>query len=177
MNLKRIAVLGLLLGALGFAGATTAQAAPFHELSCIKGYEPAEGSMTECVPIQDATTPDDSVNGCWVNEDGIDVCARSGVVEDPMPTGVDETPVPAPMACTDVESDCVAKIYFDEPCTDPEACPEIMFSTSTPVSGEVKAYDAMTTTDNSGYLLTLGLITALLGAVAILLSRREFSKK
>jgi hypothetical protein len=175
MNLKKLAVMTMMLGALGFAGTTAAQAAPFHALSCAEGYEPADGSMTDCVAIDDTsatdetTAPDDTVNGCWVTEDGTDVCARTGLVQEPMPYSVDETPVPA-SDCSDANAPCL----YDA-CTDVEACPEIMMNKMddgiTPISANLPGKD------NSSYLIVLGLITAALGAVAIGLNRMEFGTK
>jgi hypothetical protein len=180
MNLKKLAVMTMLLGALGFAGTTAAQAAPFHTLSCAEGYEPADDSMTDCVAIEDitatdeTTAPDDTVDGCWVTEDGTDVCARTGVIEEPMPYGVDETPVPTP-ECSTAGPDVDSCIYIDSACTDVEACPEIMMNKMedgiTPISSILPGRD------NSSYLIVLGLITAALGAVAIGLNRMEFGTK
>ena len=171
MNLKKLAALTLLMSAICFTGATTAQAAPFHELSCITGYQPAEDSYTECVPIEDPTEPETAVDGCWITEDGTDVCARTGVVEEPMPIGIDETPVPI-ADCLDPELPCV-----DVGCTALEVCPEIMSSSGFVDDGSLKAYSNMSQKDNSDYLIVLGLITAVLGGVAIALNRREASKK
>jgi len=181
MNLKKFAVLITLLGALGFGGATAAQAEIV--LDCIDGYEAvysADGNSGKCVAIEDTTPADDSVNGRWVTEDGTDVCARTGVVEEPTPTEIDLTPTPLP-DCKDVP-DCVVMCPNDgsgcvDLCPDASNCDEIIPLNYSGLERDTELVSLTLQKDNSSYLIVLGLITAGLGALAIFLSRRETSKK
>lgn len=168
MNLKKLAVMATIIGGMAFTGATAANAESQIIVDCVEGYEAvynADQTSGSCEPI--ATTEDaTSVDGCWTNADGTDVCARTGVVQEPMPFSVDETPVPVDVNETPVPVTI---------CSEPADCPEIMMDKMG--DGPLRSIGLAQHSSNDSMLLILGLITAVLGAAAIVLNRMEFAKK
>jgi len=173
MNIKKLAVLGLVAGGLLFAGAQTATAADDTNV-CQDGYVlqyDDNGNANGCVvdvttydvtdTSGDVTTTDDS---CWVDDSGNNVCARTlgdRPVDEPTPTPM---PIDDGQICVDtseqsgIPSDCVPTpvMYFDNIAQ--TGAPEVRDLTSLTVTKK---------SDSSNSLMIMGILVGLAGAGAI----------
>lgn len=148
MKLKKISVLTLLAGGLFFASTPAVFAADPAPDSCDVTVS-SDGTETACAIPSD--TQVDPVGGCWVDDQGNDICAKSGIIQD---SPNDTDPV---LVCGTETTDGVA-------CTNP------MYNTMEDSDVDLLAADGMTLTSSSTGLLTgLGVISSLIGALVIAL--------
>ena len=195
MKFLRIATAVLFAGGLIGASASIASAedvTPQIIIDCVEGYEAVysdDGSSGNCVPI--ATTFDASDDGtCWTNADGVNACARGGVL------GSTEDPVPADSCydATDADGNFIANVcelsaYNTLPAdnngamndcstTDSTVCQDIMPT----VSDETLMFKNAagvggSSSNDSNTLAALGVLFGALGAFGIGLSNQKTAKK
>jgi hypothetical protein len=174
--------------------ASAADETPQIVIDCVQGYEAVysdDGSSGTCEPIAvtfDETTTDGT---CWTNEDGVNACARGGVL------GTTEDPVPASGCTTTTDADgneatlCMDQIAYttlpadntgdgtpvdcsstDVPCDvvmPMDADETLMFKNAAGLGGS--------SSTDSNTLALLGVLVAALGALGIGLSNQKTLKK
>lgn len=192
MKLIRIATAVLFAGGLIGASASMANAAPLKTTSCMVGYETVEtgdASVYDCVPIAVTFDQETTDGTCWTNEDGVNACARGGVLgstEDPVPASdcVDTTDVDGNVStmCTDMIADNTLPADNDGTPVDCSTldvpCDEVM-----PMVGDeslmYKNAVAMggSTSNDSNTLAALGVLFGALGAFGIGISNQKTAKK
>ena len=105
MKISRIAVSALFAAGLIAASASAGYAEDKVEISgdCVEGYMTVynEDGFVSCVIDPEVSiTEVKPIDSCWETEDGVNVCARGGMV--PMPATLDE---PVDGGCTIVEDE------------------------------------------------------------------------
>lgn len=178
MKISKIAIAALF--ALGFL---TTAATPSMATSCAVGYTAIEleDGTYSCEAEPQANVEDiKPIDSCWTTEDGVDVCARSGLA--PLPATNEDTPVDS--------ADC--SVTTDVDGVSSEVCNKaVPYETSTEEDGGVGYVDdapvdeslmyengvataaapADLTVSNS--VAIFGVLAGVLGAVAIAIKRRK----
>ena len=194
MKISKIAIAALF--AAGFitssAAAGFADEKPQIQIDCMEGYSAVyseDGSSGSCEEDAVAYITEEGdvdvkpIDSCWETEDGINVCARGGVV--PMPAETDETPI-APETCsvsTDEEGNeltaCYDAVPDDTPIEDGSIGGEdkgivvdetLMYQSGVAMSG------SGSDSSSSNALAAFGVLVAALGALGIGISRQKDAK-
>lgn len=196
MKLLRIATAVLFAGGLIGASASIASAedvTPQIIIDCVEGYEAVysdDGSSGNCVPIA-VTFDEETTDGtCWTNADGVNACARGGVL------GSTEDPVPA-SSCVDATDANGNDVTF--------SCPDAIAYNTLPQDSDGTAVDCSasdvpcevvmpmvgdeslmyknaagmggSSSNDSNTLAALGVLFGALGAFGIGLSNQKTAKK
>jgi hypothetical protein len=92
----------IVIAAMFAAGFLTVSATPGMATSCAEGYKSItlENGMYSCEAEELEVNVDDlkPIDSCWTTEDGLDVCARGGMV--PSPATVEDTPIDSDCSVT-----------------------------------------------------------------------------
>jgi len=189
MKLHKLAIAVLFAGGMIGASASMASAAPLKTTSCMEGYEAVEtddASVYDCVPIAvtfDETTTDGT---CWTNEDGVNACARGGVL------GSTEEPVPASGCTTTTDADgnestiCMDQVAYNtlpadgevDYCAEtPEMCQMTVGAVDDTLMYKNISLAGSADGSSSNTLAALGVLFAALGAFGIGLSNQKNQTK
>jgi len=196
MKISKIAIAALF--AAGFitssAAAGFADEKPQPVIDCMEGYTAVyseDGYSVSCEEDAVAYTTEEGdvdvkpIDSCWVTEDGINVCARGGMV--PMPAGTDGEPID-PTDCMlhiDAEGNevgsCEDIVLYDTPGEDGSLGGDVdesvlkndvdetlMFQSGVGTSGSDNS--------SSNALAAFGVLVAALGALGIGISRQKDAK-
>lgn len=193
MKISKFAIAALFAAGFITTSATAgfAEDKPAISGDCVEGYYAVynEDGFVSCeldVPVD--ITDVKPIDSCWVTEDGIDVCARGGMV--PMLLTVDEPsiePATEPTDCTvttDAEgkeiSACFRAVPFDAPVEDGTL---LGTEDGEPVVDETLMYQSgvampASGSDNnsSNMLAAFGVLVAALGALGIGISKQRTAK-
>ena len=172
MNVKKIAILALLSSGMLFASAQLAMAAPADE-TCADGtvanYDD-NGEFIGCEAVDSGQTDPsvgvDPSGSCWSNSDGVNVCARGGVL---MNTGDVPTPDPTP-----TDSGCTTTT--DDQGVTSTMCEDVVAYNMAPGNGtlmnksdgiQVTSEQQVVSSPQSRALALSGIMVALAGGVAL----------
>lgn len=193
MKLHKLAISVLFVGGMIGASASMASAAdekPQILIDCIEGYEAVysdDGASGTCEPVAVAYEELNTDDGtCWTNEDGVNACARGGVL------GSTEDPVPASGCTTTTDADgnestiCMDQVAYNtlptdgqvDPCQEtPEMCQMTVGAVDDTLMYKNLQLGGSADGSSSNTLAALGVLFAALGAFGIGLSNQKNQAK
>jgi hypothetical protein len=198
MKISKIAIAALfaagLVTASASAGFAEDEPKPQISIDCIEGYSAVyseDGSSGSCEADAVAYTTEEGdvdvkpIDSCWETENGINVCARGGMV--PMPASTDGEPIDPTDCMLSIDADgnevgsCEDIVLYDTPGEDGSLGGDVdesvlkndvdetlMFQSGVGTSG--------TDNSSSNALAAFGVLVAALGALGIGISRQKDAK-